>query len=160
MKRAAALSTALLLAACASPPAAVPWEARLWGDGIVLLGEVHDNAALHRLRLELLGRAFASGWRPALALEMFDRERQPELERARRERPGDAQHLIDAAGGPGWQWELYRPFLELALAYDVPIVAANLSRDDVRRIAHEGPGSVFAGGELAALGLEREIPAD
>jgi hypothetical protein len=31
-------------------------------------GEVHDNAQQHQLRLEGLQRAFASGWRPAIAM--------------------------------------------------------------------------------------------
>ena len=45
----------------AEPP---PWEARLRGPAVVLLGETHDNAQLHRLRLATLRRALA-------ALEMF-----------------------------------------------------------------------------------------
>jgi uncharacterized iron-regulated protein len=146
----------LLGLACASPPL----EARLRGDAIVLLGEVHDNAEHHRLRLALLRRALEAGWRPALALEQLDRERQAELERARRERPGDAQHVLDAAGGAGWRWELYRPYVALALEYDLPLVAANLSREDARAIARGGFGAVFDAAGLARLGLDRETPAD
>ncbi|HSB98550.1 MAG TPA: hypothetical protein VLE45_01465, partial [Burkholderiaceae bacterium] len=38
-------------AGCASPTAApAPWESRLRGESLVLLGEVHDNAQQHRLR--------------------------------------------------------------------------------------------------------------
>jgi uncharacterized iron-regulated protein len=150
---------ALLLStfACASPPRL---ESRLTGDAIVLLGEVHDNAEHHRLRLSLLRRAVEAGWRPALALEQLDRERQAELERARRERPRDAQHVIDAAGGPGWSWDFYRPFVELALAYDLPLVAANLSRDDGRAIARGGLDAVFDADGQARLGLDRAVPAD
>ena len=62
------------LAACASLPAHddPPWAVRLGGDAIVLFGEVHDNAAQHRLRLEILRRAIERGWRPAIAMEQFD----------------------------------------------------------------------------------------
>ena len=67
---------------------------------VVLLGEVHDNAVQHRLRLEVLRRAFAAGWRPAIAMEQFDRERQGDIDRARAERPGDAQALIERATAP------------------------------------------------------------
>jgi len=46
---------------------------------------VHDNAALHRDRLDVLRRAVAhAGWRPAIAMEQFDIDRQPDIERARR----------------------------------------------------------------------------
>src|SRR5436190_17910420 len=93
----------LLIMACSACSGIAPrsdWEQRLQGDAVVMLGEVHDNAEVHRLRLELLRRAFAAGWRPAIAMEQFDRERQPDIDRARRDKPGDAQHLIDAATAP------------------------------------------------------------
>jgi hypothetical protein len=42
-----------------------------------LLGEVHDNAAQHALRLRAFEALLATGARPALAMEQFDRNRQP-----------------------------------------------------------------------------------
>jgi uncharacterized iron-regulated protein len=170
-----ALPTALRLAltclasalvACAAPAPPQAWEPRLAGDAIVLLGEVHDNAEQHRLRLALLRRAFAAGWRPAIAMEQFDVERQADIERARRERPRDAQHVIDEATeraarpGAGWNWDFYRPYVELALEYDVPLLAANLSNDDTRRIVRGGLASGFDAARLAALGLDQPIAAD
>jgi uncharacterized iron-regulated protein len=95
------------------------------GHRVVLLGEVHDNAAQHTLRLAALRQLVVKGIRPAIAFEQFDRERQPDIDRARRERPGDANYLIAQAKGRGeWQWDFYRPFVALALEYDLPIVAA------------------------------------
>ena len=109
---------ATLLVACATS-GSVAWEPRLRGDAVVLLGEVHDNANQHALRLATLQRAFAAGWRPAIAMEQFDVDRQADIDRARRERPGDAAYLITLAapsrGEGGWNWNLYRPFVELAL---------------------------------------------
>lgn len=156
MRIALACSLAASLLACASPPL----ERRLAGDAIVLLGEVHDNTEHHRRRLELLRGAIDAGWRPALALEQLDRERQGVLERARRERPRDAQHVIDAAGGAGWSWDSYRPFVELALEHDLPLVAANLSRADAKVIAQRGLGAVFDAESQSKLGLDHTIPAD
>jgi uncharacterized iron-regulated protein len=153
--RLACLLAAALLA-CTRPPL----ESRLRGDAIVLLGEVHDNAEHHRRRLALLRRAVAAGWRPALALEQLDRERQDDLERARREHPRDAQHVIDAAGGAGWSWDAYRPFVALALEFDLPLVAANLSRAQAKEVAQRGLGAVFDAEALARLGLDRAVPAD
>ncbi len=167
MTRAAALAFAAVLAsaltACATAPGAPDWQARMRGDAVVLLGEVHDNGEQHRLRLEALQRAFAAGWRPALVMEQFDRERQADIERARRERPGDAQHLIDAAAPGrqgGWNWDFYRPYVALALQYDVPLVAANLSNADTGRIARAGYAAVFDPATIAALGLARPIDAE
>lgn len=155
------LALAALATACAGAPRGEPWEARLAGDTIVLLGEVHDNAEQHRLRLEVLRRAFAAGWRPALAMEQLDRERQADVERARRERPGDAQHVIDvAAPEAGWHWDFYRPYVALALEYEVPLVSANLSGADAKKIARAGLADVFDPAALAQLGLDRPLAND
>ena len=157
---------AAVVAACATTAPLQPWESRLTGDAIVLLGEVHDNAMQHRLRLDLLRRALAAGWRPAIVMEQFDVERQADIDRARREQPRDAQHLIDQAttrparSGEGWNWDFYRPYVTLALEYDVPLLAANLSTADTRRIVRGGLAASFDAERLAALGLERPIATD
>jgi uncharacterized iron-regulated protein len=93
-------------------------------------------------------------------MEQFDRERQVDIDRARRERPEDSQHLIDVAAPSGnrarggWNWAFYRPFVELALRYDVPLIAANLSNADAGRIMREGYAAVFSEAEIAVLGLD------
>jgi uncharacterized iron-regulated protein len=127
---------------------------------IVLLGEVHDNAAQHALRLATLEQLVASGQRPVIAFEQFDRERQPDIERARRERPRDPDHLIASAGDDtGWDWKFYRPYVALALDHDLPIVAANLSRRDAMRVAVEGWPAVFDAATIRKLRLEA-LPAE
>ncbi len=162
----AALLLAVVSGACTATTPRNGWESRLQGDAVVMLGEVHDNAQQHRLRLEVLRRAFVAGWRPAIAMEQFDRERQADIERARRERPTDAQHVIDLAAPPsarpgsGWNWDFYRPFVALALEYDVPLIAANLSNADTTKIVRGGFASVFDSASIARLGLDRPIPDD
>ncbi len=156
---------ATVLAGCAATPVRHTWENRLQADTIALLGEVHDNAEHHRRRLEILRRAFAAGWRPAIALEQFDRERQADIDRARREQPGNAQHVIDLATSSGkadrgnWNWDFYRPFVELALEYKVPLIAANLSSADISKVVREGYAAVFDAQTLRALGLDQPVPA-
>ena len=157
---------ATLLGACTTTPPPDSWDHRLRGDAVVLLGEVHDNAQQHRLRRAALQRAFASGWRPAIAMEQIDRERQADIDRARRERPRDAQHVIDvaapsAAGARGgWNWDFYRPYIELALRYDVPLIAANLSNADATTIVRGGYSAVFDDATIAALGLGVPVAAE
>lgn len=119
---------------------------------IVLLGEVHDNAEQHALRAQALRDLLASGARPALLMEQFDRERQVDIDKAVA-RPGStADDVIQAAGaqGTGWAWPLYRPFIALALEYRLPLVAANVSRADARRVSQEG---------LSATGFDASVPA-
>ena len=142
-----------------------PWEDRLRGDAIVLLGEVHDNPVQHRRRLEVLRRAFEAGWRPAIAMEQLDREHQVDIERARMERPLDVDYLIEKATTQhgksmnGWNWEYYRPYVALALQYGVPLLAANLSRHDAQKIIELGYSAVFDDSMEHQLGLDRQRPS-
>lgn len=150
-----ALCAAAALAACSTPvqqpppPPQPPLALRL---PVVLLGEVHDNAAQHTLRAEAFAALLASGARPVLAMEQFDRDKQPLIDRllAQQPRP-DAQALISAAGGGGWHWPHYRPFVQLALDHGLPLVAANVGREEARRVMREG---------LAATGFQAEVPAE
>ena len=69
-------------------PAPAALANAMQGHAVVLLGEVHDNAAQHALRVAALRRLLETGARPAIAFEQLDRERQIDIDRARRERPG------------------------------------------------------------------------
>jgi uncharacterized iron-regulated protein len=157
------LCAALLACVSAgSGPGPYRFETRLTGDAVVLLGEVHDNAVQHRLRLAVLRRALAAGWRPAIVMEQFDIERQADIDRARREQPDDPQHLIDLAApapGGGWSWDLYRPVVALALEYHLPLIAGNLSRSDASRVVSQGFGAVFDPARTRALKLDEPIPS-
>jgi uncharacterized iron-regulated protein len=140
-----ALVLAMLGAGCGGRPKAADAP-------LLLYGEVHDNAHHHERRLENLRALVARGARPALLFEPFDIERQADIDRARAA-GADAQALIDAAAAPGagWAWPLLRPLVELALQHDLPIVAANVSRAQARRVMSEG---------LAAQGFAADVPAD
>jgi len=137
-----------LLASCGHlPPEGLRFE-----QPVVLLGEVHDNAVQHSLRLRSFEDWLASGARPALVMEQFDRERQGVIDNLRAQAAApDADTLIAAAGAKGWQWPFYRPFVALALRHGLPIVAANVSRDEARKIMREG---------LDATGFDAAVPAE
>ena len=130
------------------------------GSRVVLLGEVHDNTAQHALRVAALRQLILKGARPAIAFEQFDQERQPDIERARREQPQDAEYLIDQAkGDPAWNWRYYKPFVALALEYDLPVVAANLSRGKAMQAASDGWPAVFDAATRSELKLD-VLPSD
>ncbi|WP_197497479.1 ChaN family lipoprotein [Cupriavidus sp. D384] len=161
----AVMAAVTLATGCASTtpnatPAAI--SQKFPDKSYVLLGEVHDSAPAQQQRLQALTRAVEAGWRPAIAMEQFDRERQADIDRARRERPHDADYLIEQAAGSksGWDWALYKPVVALALQYNLPLRAANLSRADAARIVRGGYGDVFAKDQQAALGLDGALPAD
>jgi uncharacterized iron-regulated protein len=107
---------------------------------IVLLGEVHDNAKQHAMRVQAFENLLLEGKRPALLMEQFDREHQGAIDDARKQSPNNLASLI-AAGSPGkqgWNWEFYKPFLALAIKYELPIVAANVSNADAMKAMRGG----------------------
>lgn len=132
-----------------------PWEQRLRGSTLALLGEVHDNELQHRLRTAVFARALAAGWRPALLMEQFDLDRQADLDRARRERPRDAAHLVALAGGDGWHWPYYEPVVALALQHGLPLVAANVPRAWASRLVRDDYDAVLGAERVRAWGLDR-----
>ncbi len=126
----------------------IPLPAAARSADFVLLGEVHDNVVQHELRLHWLAE-LAEVHPFALALEQFDADRQASLdhalaidtrEAAQPTAPGLASRArrIAEAGGfdfDGWDWNLYRPAIELALRRGLPLFAANLSPADTARVA-------------------------
>lgn len=152
------------LAACSSipcdEPVARPLAPQLVASQLVLLGEVHDNAEGHKRRLNALTAAVASGWKPAIAMEQFDREQQPALDAAMA-KCADADCVIDAVAPDrkAWRWDFYKPVIDLALREHLPLYAANLSRDDAGKVMREGVSKVFDVQRSRAVGLDRGIPA-
>ena len=137
----------------AQVPAAPP-ALDLRAAPVVLLGEVHDNVAQHSLRVQAVRALLEAGARPALLMEQFDRERQGDIDAARSAMaPPSARELIAAASPrqSGWDWDFYAPFVELALQYGLPLVAANVSRADARLVMTQG---------LTAQGYDAAVPAD
>jgi uncharacterized iron-regulated protein len=138
--------------ACASPDRPLRVE-----KPIVLLGETHDNARHHELQRGMFEAMLQSGARPALLMEQFDRERQADIDRAIAA-GADAQGVIaagslssSAQGASRWQWPFYEPLITLALRHRLPIIAANVSRADTRKIIADG---------LATHGFDAQVPAD
>lgn len=126
---------------------------------VLLLGEVHDNPAGHKLRYEHLFKRVEAGWRPAIAMEQFDRENQALLTKAQKD-CRDAQCVILVMAGPRWDWDLYRPVIDLALRYDLPLVAANLSRKDAPLVVRDGVTATFDDKTIADYRLREALPAD
>lgn len=154
------------LAACSSvpcdpdEPVLRPLAPELKSHQFVLLGEVHDSAEGHQRRTKAITEAVADGWKPAIAMEQFDREQQPALDAAMA-KCADADCVIDAVAPDRkqWRWEFYKPVIALALRERLPLYAANLSRADAGRVMREGVTNVFDHQGARVVGLDRGIPA-
>jgi uncharacterized iron-regulated protein len=175
---------ALLLAACA--PAYVsplerghPLAGRIWDTRsaafvsretafgraaaarLVLLGENHDNPDHHRLQEDVLAAMLRAGRSPSLAMEQFDREHQVGLDSARTKGIFDPELVADAGhfDRKGWNWPFYRPLVSRALDAGLPVLAANVSREEARALVKSGrPAAGLAPAEPGQrASLEQDI---
>lgn len=137
--------------AAANDPAPAVW----------LLGEVHDNPAGHQQRFKLLQTRVLQGWRPAIAMEQFDREQQPALDQALRE-CGDAACVIQRVAGKSqaWHWSYYQPVIQLALTQHLPLLAANLSRGDAIKVMRQGYAAALDPATLQRFSLDLPVTPD
>lgn len=135
-------------------------ERQLRTARFVLLGEVHDNAGHHRWQRELVAALVRDGRRPAIALEQFDRDHQPALDRILLGRTSDAA-VVKAAvkfNDRTWNWSFYEPVVQIALIHGLPLQAANLSRADAFRVSSAGIAAVMDADAINALHLNVPLP--
>ncbi|MFZ6733752.1 ChaN family lipoprotein [Undibacterium sp. Ji42W] len=149
----AALVAASLLSACATQV-----DKPVSGSKILLLGEVHDNPEGHAHRYADLQKLVIAGWRPAIAMEQFDRENQTELTQAHAN-CSDADCIISKVGNKRWEWPHYRPVIQLAIDYKLPLLAANLSRSDAARVMREGYAAVLDKNTITSYKLDQPLPS-
>jgi uncharacterized iron-regulated protein len=147
----------VLLAGCAS--ALSPRAPAPSGAAIFLLGEVHDNPVGHARRFDLIKAKVQAGWRPAIAMEQFDRERQADLDRAMATCANADCVIASASSSARWEWPLYKPVIGLALDYKLKLVAANLARADASKVMRDGFAAVLDDGVIASYGLDQPLPA-
>jgi uncharacterized iron-regulated protein len=127
----------------------------------VILGEVHDNTVHHQLQKEIFQALLQAGRSPALAMEQFDLENQPRLDAARARGERDPERLADAGrfDRQGWLWPDYKPLVDIAAAGNLPLFAANFSREDARALMKSGrPAPALAPARAAErAALEHDI---
>ncbi len=134
--------------------------ASLASADFVALGETHDNPDHHLLQARMLRAILAGGRRPVLAFEMLTSDQQPAVDASLARAPRDPDALCEAVGWKTSRWpdfSFYRPIFAAGLEAGLPIVAANLTRDEVRRIVAKGRDALDEG-LRARLAREEPIP--
>ena len=126
---------------------------------IYLLGEVHDNPKAHAQRFDLIEKLLAKNFRPVIAMEQFDRDKQDALDQAMNSCE-DADCVIQKAGGNGWEWKFYKPVIDTALKLRLPIIAANISSKDAMKIAREGLAAAISPETLHDFNLDLPLDDD
>lgn len=129
--------------------------ARSRGAEFVLLGETHDNPVHHRIQNSILKALSDTGSKPSLVMEQFDFEQQPQIDRSMSTETSVADSLMQLGQtmAAGWEWPQYKPLIETAKARQLPLRAANLSRNRLLRVSRQG-FSALGAGEARRLALD------
>lgn len=144
--------------------ATVSWEAMvdtLAGADMVFLGEQHDDASTHRLELAVLEGLAARGRTVTLALEMFERDVQPLLDRYLAGAIGEVAMRSGSRPWPNYESD-YRPLVEFARARGWAVVASNVPRPIASAVGRGGLAVVdtLVAAERAYVAAELSCPDD
>jgi len=127
-----------------------------------LLGEKHDNADHHQIQAWLVGQLLKQGRKMAVAFEMFTTE-QAEVLQAFQEsgscKASDFGPLTqwEKSGWPDWSY--YAPIAQHALDANIPILAANMTRDQAMTMARQNK-SFLSDKDQHRMGLDKPFPRD
>ncbi|HSM27677.1 MAG TPA: ChaN family lipoprotein [Thioalkalivibrio sp.] len=107
---------------------------------VVLLGESHDRMEHHRWQMHTLAALQAHRPDLIIGLEMLPREAQPVLDAWVAGELSEAEFLSRTHWHTTWGFDpqLYLPILHFARLHRLPLVAINLDRSLVERLAKEG----------------------
>lgn len=112
--------------------------ARIAVSDAAFLGEFHDDPGTHRLQAAILeGLARRRSDTLVLAMEMFERDVQPQLDAFLRGELDEAAFLGQARPWPNYQRD-YRPMVEIARAEGWPVVGGNVPRRIASVVARQG----------------------
>ncbi|MGO1118076.1 ChaN family lipoprotein [Rhodovibrionaceae bacterium A322] len=120
---------------------------------VVLLGERHDHLDHHRLQAWVISRMADLGRRPTVAWEMLPQDRTAALKSYDGSAADLGKHLRWKEVW-GDTWPAYQAIAEVALALEAPMVGADLTRAEKKRIGKEGVAALGPE-EVERLGLNR-----
>ncbi|MFQ5844748.1 MAG: ChaN family lipoprotein [Planctomycetota bacterium] len=107
---------------------------------VVYVGATHDNAEHHRIQLRILEEMFDRKRLHGIGMEMFQRRFQPALDDYVGGRIDEAELLERTEYRKRWGFDfaLYRPILEFARRWRIPIIALNVENEIRRKVSQGG----------------------
>jgi uncharacterized iron-regulated protein len=107
---------------------------------VVYVGETHTRLEDHRIQERILKGLFDRHSSLAVALEMFPREAQPDLDRFSKGELTEEEFLREVNWGEiwGYPFPLYRPMVLFAREKGLPLLGLNAPREVVNKIARQG----------------------
>lgn len=114
------------------------------GSDAILIGETHDNKKHHELQLDII-RSFQAKKIPlAIGLEMFQSSFQKELDDWIEGRIDEKSFKEVYAKNWSYDWSLYRDIFIFARDNHIPMVALNIPKEIVFKVARKGFDSLTA----------------
>ena len=108
---------------------------------VIFVGEVHNNPEHHLLQVQLL-QALAARYAPplAVAMEFFDKTRQPVLDRFMNGDLDEKKFLEQVDWDHGWRfpYRLYRPLLFTTRDKATALLGINAPNKVVKKVARKG----------------------
>ncbi|HYT76304.1 MAG TPA: ChaN family lipoprotein [Vicinamibacterales bacterium] len=119
---------------------------------VIFIGEQHDDTNSHRLELAVLEGLVRRRVPLVFALEMFERDVQPVLDRYLAGTITEGQFLAASRPWPRYATD-YRPLIEFAKAHQIPVIASDVPRPIATEVSKTGMSA------LGALGTDRPMAA-
>jgi uncharacterized iron-regulated protein len=111
---------------------------------IVLIGEAHDNKKHHEMQLALIRSFWAKKLPIAIGLEMFEADNQDLLDDWTAGRMSESSFQTVYARNWSLDWSLYRDIFIFARDNHIPMVALNIPKAIVTKVARQGFASLTA----------------
>jgi len=121
------------------PIAQADMLADLAGARVVYLGERHTIDWHHQLQAQIVADLAQRGVRLVIGLESMEPSHQAALDRFHRKEIDIDQLAQTTDWARRWRnWQQYRPILELARRFEVPLIALNAPAQVIRQVARNG----------------------
>ncbi|MUK69031.1 ChaN family lipoprotein [Aliivibrio fischeri] len=106
---------------------------------VVLIGEWHTHAGVHRFQTDLFKQLAQENPNLALSMEQFTRNKQDILTQYLSGEIGEQTLMKEANAWPNYESD-YRPLVELAKFYQRDVIASNAPKPIVKCIGQQGIG--------------------
>ena len=120
-----------------SPISAARAAEILAGFDVIFIGEAHRHPGNHLAEMALFGAIYAQAPALTLSMEQFERDVQPALDDYLAGRIGEKPFTEKARAWDNYLTS-YRPLVEFAKEYKLPVIAANAPEKVVRCVGKEG----------------------
>ena len=114
--------------------------AELPPNGVVFVGESHNQIEHHQIQTNLLKELLKREKNPVIAMEMFERSKQPILDRWSQGQLTEEEFLKEVQWDTFWgfDYSLYKPILDEVKEHRLKVLGLNTQRELVRRVGQNG----------------------